>query len=95
MFAMMFALLCAIAQGAWAADRNYEYPTKTKPSFYAEYGGKSNVVVINTLADRTFYKDGDWNTLCLPFSVANLSGTPLDGATLMALSTSLLAQRVL
>ena len=41
-------LLTAFAQGAWAVDRNYEYPTKTKPGFHASYGGKSNVVVINT-----------------------------------------------
>ena len=32
-----------------------------------------------TLADRTLYKDGKWNTLCLPFSVT-LSGSVLDGA---------------
>ena len=41
-----------------------------------------------TLTGRTLYRDGDWNTLCLPFNVANLSGTPLDGATLMTLSTA-------
>ncbi len=32
-----------------------------------------------TLAGRTLYKDGGWNTLCLPFSVA-IKGSPLDGA---------------
>ena len=32
-----------------------------------------------TLADRTLYKDGKWNTLCLPFNVV-LSGSVLDGA---------------
>ena len=31
-----------------------------------------------TLADRTLYKDGSWNTLCLPFDV-NISGSVLDG----------------
>ena len=51
---LLFALLCAVAQGAWAADRNYEYPTKTKPNFYAEYGGKSKVVVINTPAELAY-----------------------------------------
>jgi len=50
----ILALLCAVAQGAWAADRNYEYPTKTKPSFYASHGGKSNVVVINSAAELAF-----------------------------------------
>ena len=49
-----------------------------------------------TLSGRTLYKDGDWNTLCLPFSVGDeeaesgheLDGTPLEGATLMTLGNS-------
>ena len=42
-----------------------------------------------TLANRTIYKDGDWNTLCLPFSLASLTGTPLEGLTVKTLvSTS-------
>ena len=47
-----------------------------------------------TLKDRTLYKDGDWNTLCLPFSVTDgntedgisFTGTPLEGATAMTLN---------
>ena len=35
-----------------------------------------------TLGGRTLYKDGSWNTLCLPFSLITLKGTPLEGATL-------------
>ncbi len=31
-----------------------------------------------TLADRTLYKDGSWNTLCLPFGLT-LSGSVLEG----------------
>ena len=31
------------------------------------------------LLGRTLYRDGGWNTLCLPFDVT-LSGSPLDGA---------------
>jgi hypothetical protein len=46
-----------------------------------------------TLSDRTLYKDGNWNTLCLPFNVTDgdetdeftFSGTPLEGATVMEL----------
>ena len=38
-----------------------------------------------TLQDRTLYRDGDWNTLCLPFAVSNFTGTPLEGATVMEL----------
>ena len=32
-----------------------------------------------TLAGRTLYKDGEWNTICLPFNVV-LEGSPLEGA---------------
>ena len=32
-----------------------------------------------TLADRTLYKDGAWNTICLPFNFT-LQGSPLEGA---------------
>jgi hypothetical protein len=32
-----------------------------------------------TLQGRTLYKDGKWNTLCLPFNVT-LAGSPLEGA---------------
>ncbi|MBQ7986970.1 MAG: leucine-rich repeat protein [Bacteroidaceae bacterium] len=39
------------------------------------------------LTGRTLYRDGDWNTLCLPFAVGSFSGTPLDGATVMELDT--------
>ena len=41
-----------------------------------------------TLQGRTLYKDGDWNTLCLPFAVSSFAGTPLEGATVMSLKTS-------
>jgi len=40
-----------------------------------------------TLSDRTLWKDGDWNTLCLPFSLASLTDTPLEGATVKELDT--------
>lgn len=40
-----------------------------------------------TLQGRTLRKDGQWSTLCLPFSVGGFSGTPLEGATVMSLST--------
>ena len=33
-----------------------------------------------TLAGRTLSMSGEWNTLCLPFSLASLTGTPLEGA---------------
>ena len=41
-----------------------------------------------TLADRTLYRDGDWNTLCLPFALASFCGTPLEGATVKTLEST-------
>ena len=40
-----------------------------------------------TLAGRTLYKDGAWNTLCLPFDVT-LSGSILDGAEAYTLASA-------
>lgn len=45
-------------------------------------GMKKNVV----LSDRTFLLGGQWNSLCLPFSVDNLKESPLEGATLYTLA---------
>ena len=45
-----------------------------------------------TLSGRTLYKDGDWNTLCLPFDVTAAqmeeSTHPLYGATIKELDTT-------
>lgn len=38
-----------------------------------------------TLAGRTLSRSGEWNTLCLPFSLASLTGTPLEGAVVKEL----------
>ena len=38
-----------------------------------------------TLSGRTLYKDGNWNTICLPFDVV-IKESPLDGATAKTLS---------
>ena len=40
-----------------------------------------------TLQGRTLYKDGDWNTLCLPFDVT-LDGSSLEDATVKKLNTT-------
>ena len=49
-------------------------------------GEVRNVLV----SGRTLYKDGRWNMICLPFALASLTGTPLEGAevrTMAATST--------
>ena len=42
------------------------------------------------LAGRTLYRDGLWNTLCLPFSLTadQLADSPLEGATIKAFSSA-------
>ena len=40
-----------------------------------------------TLSGRTLYKDGAWNTICLPFDVT-IAGSPLAGATARALESA-------
>jgi hypothetical protein len=42
------------------------------------------------LAGRTLYKDGEWNTICLPFDVV-LEDSPLEGATAKTLTDAVLA----
>ena len=41
-----------------------------------------------TLDGRTLYRDGAWNTLCLPFSVDDIYGTCLHGATVKTLTST-------
>lgn len=41
-----------------------------------------------TLSGRTLYRDGRWNTLCLPFDVNDFSGTALADATVKTLQAS-------
>lgn len=40
-----------------------------------------------TLSGRTLYKDGDWNTICLPFGIDDFEGTIFEGATVKELDT--------
>lgn len=42
------------------------------------------------LQDRTLYKDGKWNSICLPFSMTKdqVAASPLAGATIKKLNTS-------
>ena len=40
------------------------------------------------LEGRTLVRTGEWNTLTLPFSVADISGTPLEGATIKELDAT-------
>ena len=41
-----------------------------------------------TLQGRTLYRDGCWNTLCLPFYVPDFNGTPLENADVRELTAA-------
>ncbi len=47
-----------------------------------------------TLSGRTIYRDGSWNTLCLPFDVT-LYGSPLEGAEARILTGSTFSEGTL
>ena len=49
--------------------------------------GADGYVADVTLSGRTLYKDGAWNTLCLPFDVT-IAGSPLAGATARPLTSA-------
>lgn len=48
-----------------------------------------------TLLGRTFYKDENWNTLTLPFSLHSFQNTPLEDAEVRKLERATVARRVL
>ena len=49
-----------------------------------QYAGKRTTA---RLTGRTLYKDGMWNTLCLPFDVT-IAGSPLEGATVVTVTNA-------
>jgi hypothetical protein len=62
------------------------YNSNSSTAYNAQHPSVSSLTV--TLKGRTLYKDGDWNTLCLPFDVSSLTANgPLKGATAMELDT--------
>ena len=61
------------------------YDTQNNSTALEDYDGKPAAKV--TLSGRTLYKDGRWNTLCLPFDV-NINDGPLAGATAKYLSNA-------
>ena len=56
-----------------------------------EDGRKHSVM----LYGNTLFRNGVWNTLCLPFDLNSLASTSLEGATVMALTSSTFADGTL
>lgn len=69
-------------------DDDYDQPEgATNTDVLTENKGKvANV----TFQDRVFYKDGEWNSLCLPFSLTaeQIANSPLAGATIKELAAA-------
>ena len=49
-----------------------------------------NVIVDAMFLNREFYKDNSWQSLCIPFDVSNLTGTPFEGAEVCTLKSTAL-----
>ena len=98
---------CYSLAGASSYGSNYDATFANPTTGYFTYGLRDyaeNSSLLDRIEDmprvglvgRTLYKTGDWNTLCLPFSVGDsnpndgltFSGTPLEGATVMTLDNS-------
>lgn len=60
----------------------------------AKIEANNGIVSDVTLSGRTLYKDGEWNTICLPFNVT-LAESPLAGADVRALDNADLTDGVL
>lgn len=60
----------------------------------AKIEANNGIVSEVTLSGRTLYKDGEWNTICLPFNVT-LAESPLAGADVRALDNANLTDGVL
>ena len=89
--------------GTWTLDQMPDYNVKLVVEYMDDItdislaDNASNAETLNayngetvnvTLENRTLYKDGKWNTLTLPFDVSSLTGTPLEGATIMEMNTT-------
>ena len=49
---LLIVLLCAAVQGAWA--ETWDGSSKSRPTYYTNYGGRNNVVVIRTAAELAY-----------------------------------------
>ena len=84
-----YGMIAAYANGLKCGERYYMAPEAVSLANDAAnstiLSGKNGYFATVTLTDRTLYKDGNWNTLCLPFDLA-LEGSALDGAEARTLS---------
>ena len=90
---------CDHPQGYLYPDGSCKLCKGGHQGLYLEDGADNNSLISShssqkadvTLSGRTFWKDGSWNTLCLPFDLSKLDGTPLEGATVRTLTAATVA----
>ena len=86
-----YGMLTAYENGILAGGTYYVAPATVTLADNADnstaISGADSYVANVTLSDRTLYKDGAWNTICLPFDVT-IAGSPLAGATARALESA-------
>ena len=69
---------------------NSKYYTPKYGELAVEYAFDDILEQATTTIDRTLYRDGDWNTLCLPFSQSayEIANSSLNNAVIMELNSS-------
>ena len=86
-----YGMVKAYQNGILVGGTYYVVPATVTLADNADNGttiSSANGYVANvTLTDRTLYKDGKWNTICLPFNVT-LAGSALNGATARPLTAA-------
>ena len=80
-----YTVLTAYANGILFDGKYYVAPENVTLADNAtnDVAGVNGYVADVTLSARTLYKDGDWNTLCLPFDVT-IADSPLKGDNVVA-----------
>jgi len=80
-----YTVLTAYANGILFDGKYYVAPENVTLADNAtnDVAGVNGYVADVTLSDRTLYKDGNWNTLCLPFDVT-VADSPLSGDNVVA-----------
>ena len=81
---LVFFVFLAVTHRTQAQDLTLYDNREDNSTIIANNNGQTRNV---TLSGRTIYSDGDWNTLCLPFSMdaSQIASSPLAGYTIKAL----------
>lgn len=83
---LLLAMLTIVSQEAQAQDLILNDASSNSTAITVKAGGTYDA----TLRGRTIYRDGYWNTLCLPFGMTSdqIASSPLAGATIKELDES-------